>query len=58
MKKDDTRIGKCRKIFTLTFTEGWVPDEMFIQKYRLISDIKETEYGYECNVELIDNKKL
>lgn len=53
--KDNNEIGKDCKVFTLTFKENWFDNNIFVEKYRIISEVIKTEDGFEYNVESVDN---
>lgn len=45
-------IGNKKEIFTLVLDKNWsTPKDLFKKEYKIISEIKETESGFEYEVE-------
>lgn len=45
-------IGDKKEIFTLVLDKNWnTSKDLFKKEYRIVSEIKETEDGFECEIE-------
>lgn len=53
----ENNISKDCKVFTITLSEDW-SNNILEEKYRIISEVRETENGFEYDIEYINNKKL
>lgn len=55
--EQNNKIGKDKKIFTLTLDKHWNTSKDLLKKeYKIISEIRKTEEGFECEIEEINIK--
>lgn len=50
MKEDNKLPGINSKIFTITLNESWNTN-FLVRKYKIISQIRETDEGFEYDIE-------